>query len=267
MFVTAKLSTQDEAPVDAGVMVPKSSILWTGRRSVVYRQVGSEMKPAFEMVQVELGPVAGEMQQVLTGLSPGDQIVTNGVFAVDGAAQLSGKYSMMAHPEEQDFQVSESFGKVIEEVIAAYLTMKNRLVRDESGQAAAGNLHKLLTEENPPLSQEKALEKWKEISESLAANALAMSQTSDIAKQREWLVPVSNEMIKLLDAFGGQGKKLFKDYCPMAKNDQGAYWLSEFEEIKNPYFGASMLSCGEIKKVYPSQGSHQQKSGHSGHQH
>jgi Cu(I)/Ag(I) efflux system membrane fusion protein len=36
----------------------------------------------------------------------------------------------------------------------------------------------------------------------------------------------------------------------MALNDKGAYWLSEFEEIRNPYFGDAMLTCGEVVETY-----------------
>jgi hypothetical protein len=42
---------------------------------------------------------------------------------------------------------------------------------------------------------------------------------------------------------------VYYDYCPMAKNDQGANWLSDVKEIKNPYFGAKMLSCGEVQEM------------------
>ena len=43
-------------------------------------------------------------------------------------------------------------------------------------------------------------------------------------------------------------KALYKDFCPMA-GDNGGFWLSQFEAIKNPYFGAAMLKCGSVKKV------------------
>lgn len=42
---------------------------------------------------------------------------------------------------------------------------------------------------------------------------------------------------------------IYHQYCPMAFNDKGAYWMSDMEEIKNPYFGNKMLECGEIADV------------------
>ncbi len=44
--------------------------------------------------------------------------------------------------------------------------------------------------------------------------------------------------------YGGQ--KVYYQYCPMAFNNKGAYWLSNQREILNPYFGNKMLKCGEV---------------------
>ncbi|AWW31907.1 efflux RND transporter periplasmic adaptor subunit [Echinicola strongylocentroti] len=247
MFVTATVKADREEKT--GMFVPRSSILWTGKRSVVYRQVGDEEKPAFEMVEVVLGSTVGDMQEVLSGLSEGDRVVSNGVFAVDGAAQLSGKYSMMSHPEQQQVEVSSHFGGVIDEVVAAYLEIKNQLVEDQSAKGPAGDLFRQLKAAKTAL-QGSALETWEESRRSLMDVSSAINQTADIQEQRDLFMRLSNDMINLLDVFGAPGKLLYKDYCPMAQSDQGAYWLSEFKEIKNPYFGASMLSCGEVKRKY-----------------
>ena len=47
----------------------------------------------------------------------------------------------------------------------------------------------------------------------------------------------------------GVGIKAYYQFCPMADNNKGAYWLSKEETILNPYFGKAMHSCGEIKYV------------------
>jgi Cu(I)/Ag(I) efflux system membrane fusion protein len=41
---------------------------------------------------------------------------------------------------------------------------------------------------------------------------------------------------------------VFELYCPMAFNNKGAAWLQPDKEIRNPYFGAQMLSCGEVRR-------------------
>ena len=55
-------------------------------------------------------------------------------------------------------------------------------------------------------------------------------------------------MYELVKNFGA-GRPLYHDHCPMARDNQGAMWLSEVKEIKNPYFGAAMFSCGQVQEV------------------
>lgn len=77
------------------IIIPASAVLWTGKRSIVYvRQPGSD-DPVFKLRQIELGPRLSSSYVVLSGLNEGEVIVTQGAFAVDAAAQLDGKASMM----------------------------------------------------------------------------------------------------------------------------------------------------------------------------
>ena len=56
-------------------------------------------------------------------------------------------------------------------------------------------------------------------------------------EEQQWLrVPVSS-------------KKVYRDFCPMADNNKGAFWLSLEEEIRNPYYGEAMLKCGEVRET------------------
>jgi membrane fusion protein, copper/silver efflux system len=76
------------------VVIPKTAVLWTGKRSVVYvKQTGDE--PVFKIREIGLGPMLGDSYVVTDGLSEGEEIVTSGTFSVDAAAQLEGKPSMM----------------------------------------------------------------------------------------------------------------------------------------------------------------------------
>ena len=77
------------------LVIPRSAVLWTGKRSVVYvKQAGSE-EPVFKMREIELGPMLGNSYVVESGLAEGEEIVTQGAFSVDASAQLEGKPSMM----------------------------------------------------------------------------------------------------------------------------------------------------------------------------
>jgi Cu(I)/Ag(I) efflux system membrane fusion protein len=93
MFATGIISS-DMTSYGNKIVIPKSAVLWTGKRSVVYvKQPGSDL--AFKMREVELGPMLGESYVIMNGLEEGEEVVTRGTFSVDAAAQLEGKPSMM----------------------------------------------------------------------------------------------------------------------------------------------------------------------------
>ncbi len=82
------------------------------------------------------------------------------------------------------------------------------------------------------------------------ANAAAkITAAKDLEDQRKEYSVLSNEFISQLKKSGLNSGELYVDYCPMALNDKGAYWVSNKKEIKNPYFGESMLTCGEVKET------------------
>jgi len=94
MFATGIVSSNLSEYSD-NVIIPRSAVLWTGKRSLVYvKQQGSE-DPVFKMREIGLGPMLGESYVVTDGLAEGEEIVISGTFSVDAAAQLEGKPSMM----------------------------------------------------------------------------------------------------------------------------------------------------------------------------
>ena len=79
------------------LVIPQSAVLWTGKRSIVYvKQTGTD-EPVFKIREIGLGPMLGRSYIVTDGLIEGEEIVTQGTFSVDAAAQLEGKPSMMNH--------------------------------------------------------------------------------------------------------------------------------------------------------------------------
>ncbi len=100
MFVTAKISAE-KSTATTDLVVPRTAILWTGKRSVVYVKVPNAEVPSFEMREVTLGNRLGENYQITAGLESGEEIVSQGAFAVDASAQLSGKKSMMSPNESR----------------------------------------------------------------------------------------------------------------------------------------------------------------------
>lgn len=92
--VSGRLNHQSEQ-----LLVPRSAVLWTGKRSLVYLRTGDGI---FQLQEVEIGPVIGNHYAVIDGLYEGDEVVSNGTYQVDAAAQLEGKSSMMNHTHTGD---------------------------------------------------------------------------------------------------------------------------------------------------------------------
>jgi len=93
MFVEGKVKGIKTSKEQA-LIIPSTAILWTGKRSVVYLKTNPN-EPVFEMREVTLGNKLGENYEVLDGLNNGDEIVTNGTFTIDAAAQLQGKRTQL----------------------------------------------------------------------------------------------------------------------------------------------------------------------------
>jgi Cu(I)/Ag(I) efflux system membrane fusion protein len=94
MFANALVKTALKRQENA-IVIPKTALLWTGKRSIVYvRQPDTDL-PVFNLREIDLGVSLGNEYVVLSGLSDGEEIVTNGAFAIDASAQLEGKPSMM----------------------------------------------------------------------------------------------------------------------------------------------------------------------------
>jgi hypothetical protein len=73
--------------------------------------------------------------------------------------------------------------------------------------------------------------------------------SSNITEQRKVFSSLSNEITKLIKANKISSGSVYLAYCPMANNNEGAYWLANEKEIKNPYFGDVMLTCGSVKET------------------
>ena len=124
------------------------------------------------------------------------------------------------------------------ELIAAYLGVKNALVKTDA-KLAGEDASKMARQIGD--SQDEMLVKLK-------ADALAIANTDDVAKQREKFNTMSQNIYNYVKQIGGEKQGLYKQYCPMAFNDTGAFWLSAEKEVNNPYFGSMMLHCGVVKE-------------------
>ncbi|HSF55375.1 MAG TPA: efflux RND transporter periplasmic adaptor subunit [Algoriphagus sp.] len=251
MFVTARIKTNAKSAA-AGISVPRTSVLWSGKRSVVYVKVPNSEMPAFEMREVTLGSRMGETYLIESGLMAGEEIVTNGVFAIDAAAQLSGNYSMMKRPEVKSLEVPAAFRSQITQVADAYFQVKNALVSDNvaEGKNALSEINKALISVDMKLLTGSAHDRWMEVLAGIKDASAKMGSAPNIEEARKHFSMLSFHILEMTETFGLDKEVVYKDYCPMAFGDQGAYWLSEKKDITNPYFGSSMMTCGEIKQTY-----------------
>ncbi|RRN76289.1 efflux RND transporter periplasmic adaptor subunit, partial [Pseudoxanthomonas sp. SGD-10] len=94
MYATARITAPLKGYNDE-LVIPKSAVLWTGKRSIVYVKQPNTSTSAFKLREIVLGPSLGDQYVVMSGLENGEEIVTKGAFTVDASAQLEGKISMM----------------------------------------------------------------------------------------------------------------------------------------------------------------------------
>jgi len=276
MFVTANIDGVKNKNKEA-LSIPASAVLWTGERSVVYLKTNPD-QPVFEMRKVTLGNQMGNEYEVLEGLFSGNEIVTNGAFTVDAAAQLQGKKSMMnkdggkvmtgheghlgmdnnSSNKETDhtnmnerLEVSEKFQQQLNSVYNEYINLKDALVKEDSkstSTSASTLLNNLTKVDMKLLSDNKAHNHWMSLEKEIKSSATSISETSDIKVQRDHFKHLSSHLINAVQLFG-VNEKVYLEFCPMADNNKGAFWLSKEEKVINPYFGDAMLSCGEVKQI------------------
>jgi Cu(I)/Ag(I) efflux system membrane fusion protein len=275
MFVEGKIKNRTGNKNNA-VSIPATAVLWTGKRSVVYIKPDTT-KPVFEMREIVLGKKLGDNYEVLEGLQNADEIVTNGVFTIDAAAQLQGKKSMMNkvggkvmtgheghlgmettktnkkdHSKMNErIQVSTIFQNQLEEVFNAYIKLKDELVKDNANNAIIASkeiLENLSKVDMKQLTDKNAHNHWMSIEKEIKASANSISNSSDIEVQRGHFKHLSSHLMSAVKLFG-INKKIFVKFCPMADNNKGAYWLSTEKKVINPYYGEAMITCGDVKQV------------------
>mgnify|MGYP001430865426 CR=1 FL=1 len=108
------------------------------------------------------------------------------------------------------------------------------------------NYEDLINKTAELLSDEKAHNHWMTIQKELKTSANAIENSSDIATQRGHFKHLSAHMISSVQLFG-VNENVYIQFCPMADNDKGAYWISLEKEVRNPYYGEAMKTCGEVK--------------------
>lgn len=267
------------------LVVPKSAVLWTGKKAVVYVMT-SDHNNMFQFREIELGAEAGDYYIVKSGLQQGEMVASNGVFKIDAAAQLKGEKSMM-NPEggkvsmghnhggssdekkptesgheghesndaentmKMDMSIDENFKKQLTAVYKAQLDLQDAfLATDAVGTKEQVPMVKTALEKvNMSLVKGEMHNHWMASLKVLNETLDKMSATKDIKMQRLAYADFNDALYSAIKMFGTSGETIYYQFCPMARDNEGAYWLSAVKDIKNPYFGDAMLTCGENKEV------------------
>jgi Cu(I)/Ag(I) efflux system membrane fusion protein len=242
------------------LVVPVSAVLVTGKRAVAYVDILGSERPTFEGREILLGPRAGDYYLIREGLAENERVVSRGAFRIDSAMQIQAKPSMMSMPAEQA-QVADAiiapYRASLRAFYEEYLQAQEALALDDfaSAQAALTRLLEAIqqakSETLPSGLRSQADAQLARIQSALEH----LAHLQDIDALRTAFEEVSNAALSLVRSFGQPGEaSLLEAYCPMAFDDAGASWLQRGETINNPYFGAEMLRCGEIRSEFDGKG-------------
>lgn len=262
------------------IVVPKSALMWTGKKSVAYIKTSDANGIGFVMKEVMTGASLGDEIIVLEGLNEGDEIAIHGTFSIDAAAQLAGKPSMM-NPDggavmtghnhgnmtpdkinegsspnhsshSKSITISKEASTALLPVYQAYLKAKESLADDDFSKAieATKFMHQELNKVNMSVFKGESHGHWMSFQNDLNSDLQVIQQSTDIKVFRNQFLALSNDLITMTNTFGNPlGQALYIQHCPMANDNKGGDWMSLSDEIKNPYFGAAMLTCGEVKQT------------------
>lgn len=255
----------DPSMIEEPLVVPRSAVLLTGKRAVVYVKVPDAEKPTYEGRVVRLGPRAGSFYIVREGLSEGEEVVVNGAFRIDSAMQIAAKSSMMMPQETgdgersigvrpgdggEDAPIPDRFRDSLGPVFAAYFDAQESLADDNLDGYARARLDLesalALVDEVGVLGE--ALSTWRRAKAKLHPGQSA----GTLDEARRQFEQITEGALALERRFGHGGSETwFLTYCPMAFDDTGAEWMQRDDVIDNPYFGESMLLCGVIEEELP----------------
>ncbi len=261
MLVTGTLNANKGPTTE--LQVPKSAVLWTGKRSVVYVKIPDTEIPSYQYREIELGDALGDTYQVVQGLETGEEVVVQGGFTIDAAAQLNNQSSMMNRDVQlkkddtgtiPNFQAAtpEAFKRQLNTLANAYIQLKDAFVATDAQTAstAAKTVFTKLDAVDMQLVKGDAHTFWMEQQGAMQAHTQKIVDYSDVEEQRKQFGFLSTLLIDTITAFGTLGDALYVQHCPMAFNNTGGDWLALEEQIQNPYFGDKMMKCGLVKKTF-----------------
>ncbi len=149
---------------------------------------------------------------------------------------------------------SGSFHEQLKELAGKYLLLKEAFVATDAKAAAkaANKFLEQLDKVDMELLKGDAHMFWMKQLMGMKGDANQIILLKDVEAQRRQFGHLSELLIKTLQTFGIEGEELFVIHCPMALDSEGADWISAEKEVRNPYLGEMMMTCGKVTGTFPS---------------
>ncbi|MBB4803469.1 hypothetical protein HNP37_003544 [Flavobacterium nitrogenifigens] len=151
--------------------------------------------------------------------------------------------AIQAKTNNSELTAIETADSQLQSVYDAYFTVKDALIKSDSKltSAKAATLLTAITAVKMDKLKSNEHTVWMKVVKKLTADAKSISSTTDLKKQRETFKSLSKSTYDLIKV-SSPTEPIYKQYCPMADAD----WLSKEKAVKNPYYGSSMLTCGNV---------------------
>ncbi|MFN8335429.1 MAG: efflux RND transporter periplasmic adaptor subunit [Cyclobacteriaceae bacterium] len=249
--------------------IPADAVIREEHKDHVYRKVGNGK---FKAQMVTTGLENFDKVEITSGIAEGDSIVISGAYLLYSEIVLKkGVHPMAGHDhgamtasasseaiptdqastEQPVITVDSKFSDQLSRALPAYLQIKDALVASDTkaAAAAASSFSSALAKVNMGLLRGDAHDQWMSKLKILNEGAKLVQVSDDVDIQRASFSKLTGAYYGALKMFRVTGLKAYYQYCPMAFDNKGAYWISQEEQVSNPYFGEQMLRCGETKEI------------------
>ena len=256
--------------------IPTDAVIRDEKGTHVYVETGSN---TFQPRMVKTGIEDFERVEITDGLVENEMVVVSGAYLLyselvlkKGGSPMTGhqhgamnsgeqenkrekKQNEVPAPivvddKKQTISIDPKFSIQLGALLAPYLKMKDALVASntKSTNLESKNFSTALKRVDMNLLQGEAHINWMEKLNVMQRASTAIQDENDLEKQRALFSDLTNTLYDSFKMYTENGLHAYYQYCPMAFDNKGAYWISREEEISNPYFGEQMLRCGETKE-------------------
>ncbi|PZR33019.1 MAG: efflux transporter periplasmic adaptor subunit [Azospira oryzae] len=252
--------------------IPTDAVIRDGKGTHVYVESDTN---TFQPRMVKTGLEDFEKVEITEGLIENEIVVVSGAYLLYSELVLKKGVSPMAGHQhdamnnivkddkmqreapqqvdnkKQTITIDPRFSEQVAAVLEPYLKMKDALVASnvKSVNQESKKFSATLKKVDMTLLQGEAHINWMEKLNVMERTSASIQTETDLEKQRALFSDLTNALYASIKMYSVNGLHVYYQYCPMAFDNKGAYWLSLDKEISNPYFGEQMLTCGETKET------------------